>query len=124
MAPTIAPSGNFLNPVGLLFRMLTSGKRAAYAALFHEALRLVARPVDAILKGKEARITAEGCSIRSAGHPCCGSAQKRDDAGLSNAGEIHGRELCHEHDLHVSELPSDRKSSVELVAETRLGRLS
>ena len=55
MAPTIAPAGNFQNPVGLLFRMLTSGKRAAYAALFHEVLRLLARPVDAMLKGKEAR---------------------------------------------------------------------
>ncbi len=55
MAPTIAPSGNFQNPVGLLFRMLTSGKRAAYAALFHEALRLLAKPVDAMLKGQEAR---------------------------------------------------------------------
>jgi len=55
MAAQIAPSGNFQNPLGLVFRMLTSGKRAAYAALFHEALRLAARPVDAILKGRESR---------------------------------------------------------------------
>jgi hypothetical protein len=35
--------------------MLTSGKRAAYAALIHEALRIAARPLDALLKNKEAR---------------------------------------------------------------------
>ena len=35
--------------------MLTSGKRAAYAALFHFALRLLAMPVDAMLEGKETR---------------------------------------------------------------------
>lgn len=55
MAPRIAPSGNFQNPLGLVFRMLMSGKRAAYAALLHEALRIVARPIDAILQGKEER---------------------------------------------------------------------
>jgi len=63
MAAQIAPSGNFQNPLGLVFRMLTSGKRAAYAALFHEALRIAARPMDAILKGKEARsITSASAS--------------------------------------------------------------
>jgi hypothetical protein len=59
MAAAIAPSENFQNPVGLLFRMLLSGKRAAYAALFHEALRIAARPVDALLKTKEARRIAD-----------------------------------------------------------------
>lgn len=59
MAAAIAPSENFQNPVGLLFRMLLSGKRAAYAALFHEALRIAARPVDALLKKKEARRIAD-----------------------------------------------------------------
>lgn len=58
MAAKIAPSGNFQNPLGLVFRMLTSGKRAAYAALIHEALRLVARPIDTLLKGKEAKTIA------------------------------------------------------------------
>ncbi|MEZ6039494.1 MAG: hypothetical protein R3C20_03250 [Planctomycetaceae bacterium] len=37
------------NPFGLLFRMLTSGKRAAYAALAHEAIRIASRPLDAFL---------------------------------------------------------------------------
>jgi hypothetical protein len=45
---------NFQNPFGLVFRMLTSGKRAAYAALFHEALRVLAKPVDAFLQKREA----------------------------------------------------------------------
>jgi len=47
-------NSNFQNPLGLVFRMLTSGKRAAYAALFHEALRVLAKPVDALLQRKEA----------------------------------------------------------------------
>lgn len=56
MAPRIAPSGNFQNPLGLVFRMLKSGKRAAYAALLHEGLRIAARPIDSLLKGKEQRL--------------------------------------------------------------------
>ena len=35
--------------------MLISGKRAAYAALFHEILRLLAIPFDSMLEGREAR---------------------------------------------------------------------
>lgn len=58
MAAAIAPSENFQNPVGLLFRMLFSGKRAAYAALFHEALRIAARPIDGLLKKREDRRVA------------------------------------------------------------------
>lgn len=64
MTARIAPSNNFQNPLGLLFRMLTSGKRAAYAALFHEGLRLVARPLDSLLKNKEARAIAEAVPSR------------------------------------------------------------
>lgn len=40
---------NFRDPIGLLFRMLKSGNRAAYSALFREGLGLAARPFDAIL---------------------------------------------------------------------------
>ncbi len=64
MTARIAPSNNFQNPLGLLFRMLISGKRAAYAALFHEGLRLVARPLDSLLKNKEARAIAEAVPSR------------------------------------------------------------
>ncbi len=49
------PSSNFQDPVGLLFRMLKSGNRAAYSALFREALRLAAIPFDAVLKSREQR---------------------------------------------------------------------
>ena len=55
MSARIVPSENFQNPLGLLYRMLTSGKRAAYAALFHEALRIAARPFDTMLQRKESR---------------------------------------------------------------------
>jgi hypothetical protein len=44
----MAPSGNFQNPLGLVFRMLMSGKRAAYSSLLHEALRIAAKPIDTI----------------------------------------------------------------------------
>ena len=53
MAKSPAPSGNFRNPLGLLGRMLMSGDRAAYAALYHEALRIAARPIDWILAERE-----------------------------------------------------------------------
>jgi hypothetical protein len=46
---------NFRNPLGLRFRVLISGKRAAYAALFHEILRLLAIPFDSVLEGREVR---------------------------------------------------------------------
>lgn len=59
MARPHAQLENFQNPVGLLVRMLLSGKRAAYAALFHEALRIAARPLDAFLAGREARRIAD-----------------------------------------------------------------
>jgi len=52
----IVPSRNFRNPIGLLLRMLTSGQRAAYSALIHEALRLVSRPLNSLLAGRERRL--------------------------------------------------------------------
>lgn len=55
MAPRIAPSGNFRNPLGLVARMLMSGQSAAYSALLNEALRIAAKPIDAMLRGKEKR---------------------------------------------------------------------
>lgn len=45
--------GNFKNPFGLLYRMLTSGKRPAYSALFREGLGIAARPIDAVLALRE-----------------------------------------------------------------------
>ncbi len=56
MATSIGPSSNFKNPFGLLFRMLTSGKRAAYSALVHEGMRLVLRPLNSLLSGREQRL--------------------------------------------------------------------
>ena len=52
----IVPSRNFRNPIGLLFRMLISGQRAAYSALFHEAMRLVTMPLNFLLAGRERRL--------------------------------------------------------------------
>jgi hypothetical protein len=52
-------TSNFKNPVGLVFRMLTSGSRAAWAALLHEGLRLLARPIDLLLQGREKRLLKE-----------------------------------------------------------------
>lgn len=40
---------NFNDPIGLVGRMLRSGNRAAYSALFREALRLAAIPADMCL---------------------------------------------------------------------------
>lgn len=47
--------GNFTDPFGLLGRMLKSGNRAAYSALFREALRLGAIPFDSLLSIIEQR---------------------------------------------------------------------
>ena len=52
----IVPSRNFTNPIGLLLRMLTSGQRVAYSALIHEAMRLVSRPLNRLLAGRERRL--------------------------------------------------------------------
>ncbi len=56
MSPRIAPSDNFRNPVGLLYRMLLSGQRAAYTALAMESLRIMAKPIDAMLQFRERRL--------------------------------------------------------------------
>ena len=53
MVTPLAPPANFKNPLGLLGRMLMSGRRAAYAALCHEALRIAARPIDWMISGRE-----------------------------------------------------------------------
>ncbi|MEP3478056.1 MAG: sulfotransferase [Fuerstiella sp.] len=45
--------GNFQNPLGLVYRMLKSGQRAAWAALFREVLGIAAKPIDAVLQFKE-----------------------------------------------------------------------
>ncbi|MEZ6124062.1 MAG: sulfotransferase [Planctomycetaceae bacterium] len=46
---------NFADPFGLLKRMLTSGNRAAYAALLREGLSIAAKPADWLLSGFEQR---------------------------------------------------------------------
>ena len=56
MNPRLRPSENFKNPVGLLFRMLMSGQRAAYSTLVHEAMRLMSRPLNRLLAGHERRL--------------------------------------------------------------------
>ena len=56
MNPRFRPSENFKNPVGLLFRMLMSGQRAAYSTLVHEAMRLMSRPLNRLLAGHERRL--------------------------------------------------------------------
>ncbi|APZ95752.1 sulfotransferase family protein [Fuerstiella marisgermanici] len=61
-----APSSNFQDPVGLLFRMLKSGNRAAYGALFREGLRLGAIPFDAVLSRFERRHVAKNVEAK---HP-------------------------------------------------------
>jgi len=48
--------GHFRNPLGLVWRMLKSGKRAALAALAREGLGKLAIPVDALLAGRERRL--------------------------------------------------------------------
>ena len=51
--------GNFQNPFGLVFRMLKSGKRAAWSALFREGLGITAKPFDALLQSRDAKRMAE-----------------------------------------------------------------
>ena len=50
---------NFTDPFGLVGRMLKSGNRAAYAALFREGLRLGAIPFDSMLGTVERRRLAK-----------------------------------------------------------------
>ena len=47
--------GNFNNPLGLVSRMLRSGNRAAYSALFREALGIGLKPADLLLSLFERR---------------------------------------------------------------------
>lgn len=47
--------GNFRNPLGLVYRMLTSGKRAAWSALFREGLGKLAIPLDMLLSVSESK---------------------------------------------------------------------
>lgn len=47
--------GNFRNPLGLAYRMLTSGRRAAWSALFREMLGKLTMPVDVLLAVAEAK---------------------------------------------------------------------
>lgn len=47
--------GNFRNPLGLVYRMLTSGKRAAWSALCREALGKLAVPFDMLLSASESK---------------------------------------------------------------------
>lgn len=56
---TAAGYGNFRNPFGLVWRMLTSGKRAALSALMREGLGKLAFPVDAMLASRERRTAVD-----------------------------------------------------------------
>ena len=58
--------GNFHNPVGLVYRMLRSGQRPAYSALFREGLRMLATPFDLLLSPFESNRLA---GIREDGYP-------------------------------------------------------
>ena len=51
--------GNFKNPFGLVFRMLKSGKRAAWSALFREGLGIAAKPFDVLLQSRDTKRMAE-----------------------------------------------------------------
>ncbi|MDX1907260.1 MAG: sulfotransferase [Bacteroidia bacterium] len=46
---------NFKDPIGLLRRMLKSGNSAAYFTILREGLGVAAKPVDALLAGREKR---------------------------------------------------------------------
>lgn len=70
--------GNFQNPIGLVYRMLTSGRRAAWSALFREALGIAAKPVDVLLQFKERRListceASDAPQILIVGPPRCGT---------------------------------------------------
>jgi hypothetical protein len=69
---------NFTDPIGLIRRMLTSGNKAAYAALFREGLRLGAIPFDFGLKYFEERrltkeVTAQHPQVLIVGAPRSGT---------------------------------------------------
>ncbi len=53
--PSTGTYGNFSNPLGLVYRMLRSGKRSARAALFREGFRLILTPVDLVMSLIERR---------------------------------------------------------------------
>lgn len=53
---TVTRNANFKNPLGLVYRMLSSGNSAARSALAHEALRHIMQPLDMLLSRKETRV--------------------------------------------------------------------
>ena len=59
---------NFSDPMGLLLRMLRSGNRAAYGALFRAALSVGVAPLDWMLERKEKRRLGAVCESGSE-HP-------------------------------------------------------
>jgi len=68
MSPKIEPKktyGNFKNPIGLIFRMLRSGKRPAYSALYRAGLKIIATPLDLVLAPYEKRQLTKGQSKRN-----------------------------------------------------------
>ena len=54
--PSKITYGNFQDPIGLVIRMLRSGRTAAYNALIREFLSLLVRPIDKLLKLKEQKL--------------------------------------------------------------------
>lgn len=62
----ISNLNNFADPIGLVRRMLTSGNKAAYNALFYEGLRIGAIPLDFALKFVERRQLSKELSTQ---HP-------------------------------------------------------
>ena len=52
-SPNKMTYGNFQDPIGLVLRMLKSGKKAAYTSLVREFMALMMLPIDRLLKHQE-----------------------------------------------------------------------
>lgn len=70
--------GNFQNPLGLVYRMLASGRRAAWSALFREALSIAVKPADFVLQFHERKLLKGSDSndhpmVLIVGPPRCGT---------------------------------------------------
>ena len=68
------PDANFRDPVGLAWRMLRSGDATARSVLLREGLGMAARPLDALLSGREARRLQAAGATRALRPACSSSA--------------------------------------------------
>lgn len=99
--------GNFRNPFGLVARMLLSGQRAAYAALFRASAELAATPLDMLLKMVHEPLTPPKTNIHLpliliVGPPRAGTtlvyqylAQSLDVTYPSNLNSLFPRSIVH-----------------------------